>query len=112
MKTKTRLNHEIRQRLGALLMDGMTPTEAAQKLGINRGFAVVMRKKLVTSGTLQPLRNRKTAKNKRRTVPSATVVATTPARTKALQFRINGVDFSVDNAKRVMVENGVVDIKY
>lgn len=108
--TRTTLNPEVRNQLGALLLSGVTPTIAAQRLGISRSHAALMRKKLVKAGTVQPLRVRKARKittRKAMTVPTATK---TPSTT--LQFRVNGVEFSVNSAARVAVENGIVDIKY
>jgi len=109
--TKTRLNPETRNQLGALLLSGVTPTAAAQRLGVSLSRAASMRKKLVKAGTVQPLRTRKARKTTRsaamdtpRTVKTSTITS--------LQFRVNGVEFSVDSSAKVAVENGVVDIKY
>lgn len=108
--TKTSLNPEVRNQLGALLLSGVTPTAAAKRLGVTLSHAALMRKKLVKAGTVQPLRVRKTRKlttRKAVTIPTATK---TPSTT--LQFRVNGVEFSVGSNARVAVENGMVDIKY
>jgi hypothetical protein len=108
--TRTRLNPETRNQLGALLLSGITPTVAAERLGVSYAHAVNMRKKLVKAGTVQPFRTRKARKTIRPAVMQ-TPRTVKPA-SSTLQFRVNGVEFSVDSPARVAVENGMVDIKY
>lgn len=122
MKERTRLNPAKRNELGALLLQGLTPTKAAETAGVTYNHAVRLRKKLVNAGTITNLRNRKS--KTKRPVATKTMLdlmseerQSIPDKVKGtmqntLNFRINGVEFSVDNAKRIVVENGLVDIKY
>lgn len=111
MTRRIHLSDETRKQLCALLLNDMTPTQAAMKLKIHRGQAVLLRKYLVNSGALKPLRRRrKVASLSKITTPSVITAPTTQS--ALLQFRVNDVEFIFYNSKRVIVENGIVDIKY
>jgi hypothetical protein len=112
--TKTRLNAEKKNELGTLLLSGVTPTKAAESLEISLSHAVSLRKKLVKTGMVQPLRVRKKAKNVRRNRTSSTETMVKNQSTKKdfIEFKVNGVDFIVENPSRVVVTDGLVDINY
>lgn len=112
--TKTRLTAEKKNQLGTLLLTGVTPTKAAENLDISLSHAVNLRKKLVKNGMVQPLRTRKKTKNVRRnrTSSTETMVKNPSSKKDFIEFKVNGVDFIVENPSRVVVTDGLVDINY